>query len=984
MKPHRLRFTGIGAYPGDVDIDFDALNTKGLYLIVGPTGSGKTTLLDAITFALYGKTAQDRVNAIVCGHVHSSPPMVEFEFSQGSRRYVVHREPPVPGRQVTSSKQWMREYDERGVEVSVVTGVTPVNTRAGEVVGLNADEFMQVILLPQGRFQDFLMAKGSDKQRILQTIFGTLTYRRVVDRLKSRADELALAVADDRTELGRRWAVVDSNITSLSAHIPSDETPDPRDDARELVRFLSDRSAALDAVETSTRDLHARLNGELATARTEADRFDKSVRLGALRRDHAAAAKSVDKARDTLRDHHRAEPVVVAAGNRDAVIDERSNVATLVVGARTKIAQSVKSFKVLSTVTQKFADAVDTATPTTLSGELSRLQTSLDEASAAFEDIEDISARLSELKTDGKNADSHLKSLQKSLVTAKAAAKSASGRHAEARTRCKGLRAAEKALDDLTALIEGSDVEGATGTVARAVKALDGARRRFDRAEGLLRDAQGRRTRQLAGVLATELAPGSKCPVCGSTDHPAKARVTTAGAGDVEAAEAERDHANSQRIGAERDLKDAEKELTKAQTNAARLPNLAEQTKINRNYSELFDLAETLDDLEEEAAEATELVSAITGEIADTKTEIAGIRSEEQSLIRQLASLQKKVGAVGTVKQVESAGAVCEQISRLLDELGRLTDRSTTLVGQEKEATNTFDRELRSSGFTDERSARRCIVDDERLDELAGLVDSFDERETEIGKLEAAVGSSPVPKKRPDLGDLTNRLTDAETRAKTAAAGAGAVRSALKQISDAVRDIISMSPRIEEKARQAEAAQSIAFVFDRGSGGQLGLEVWVQRTFFEEVCLVANEQLRSLSGNRYSLTLEQEEGGVRRQRGSGLDIYVLDSHIGTTRPVQTMSGGEQFIAALSLALALAEVVQRHAGGIELPCLFIDEGFGGLDLESLDLAIDVLMRIQATGRTVGIITHVEEMQRQLPIGIRVYKSEKGSTLEVLAE
>ena len=130
------------------------------------------------------------------------------------------------------------------------------------------------------------------------------------------------------------------------------------------------------------------------------------------------------------------------------------------------------------------------------------------------------------------------------------------------------------------------------------------------------------------------------------------------------------------------------------------------------------------------------------------------------------------------------------------------------------------------------------------------------------------------------------------------------------------------------------------------------------------------------------MTLEQEEGGVSKRRGSGLDIYVLDSN-GYTRPVQTLSGGEQFIAALSLALALAEVVQRHAGGIDLPCLFIDEGFGGLDLESLDRAIDVLGKIQATGRTIGIITHVQMMQDQLPIGIRVNKSDRGSTLEVLA-
>ena len=152
-------------------------------------------------------------------------------------------------------------------------------------------------------------------------------------------------------------------------------------------------------------------------------------------------------------------------------------------------------------------------------------------------------------------------------------------------------------------------------------------------------------------------------------------------------------------------------------------------------------------------------------------------------------------------------------------------------------------------------------------------------------------------------------------------------------------------------------------------------------TLFQEVCLVTNTQLRTLSNNQYSLTLEQADGGVAKSHGSGLDIYVLDSYNGTTRPVQSMSGGEQFMASLSLALALAEVVQQHAGGIELPCLFIDEGFGGLDSESLDLAINVLGEIHASGRAVVIITHVEEMINRLPIGIRVFKSENGSTLQV---
>ena len=291
--------------------------------------------------------------------------------------------------------------------------------------------------------------------------------------------------------------------------------------------------------------------------------------------------------------------------------------------------------------------------------------------------------------------------------------------------------------------------------------------------------------------------------------------------------------------------------------------------------------------------------------------------------------------------------------------------------------------ELKKSQFATEALAVAATLDTNKEDELTELVNKFAERETRILKIEAAIGLEPVPLTRPDLATIDEDLRESEELAEETSKAANAVSGALEQIESAYRVITDSAPMIKELQAQAIKASSMATVFEKGATGQLGLEVWVQRTLFEEVCLVANGQLGSLSSNRYSLTLDQEEGGISKRRGSGLDIYVLDSHTGKTRPVQTMSGGEQFMASLALALALAEVVQRHSGGIELPCLFIDEGFGGLDGEALDLAIDLLGKLHASGRTVGIITHVEAMQEQLPIGIRVTKTDRGSSLEVLS-
>jgi exonuclease SbcC len=353
--------------------------------------------------------------------------------------------------------------------------------------------------------------------------------------------------------------------------------------------------------------------------------------------------------------------------------------------------------------------------------------------------------------------------------------------------------------------------------------------------------------------------------------------------------------------------------------------------------------------------------------------------------VSRKAKLEASVKELGTRTLLDNALEKSEDISDLLGELEEFVESASQAHGEHRQAVERARRLLKDSDFDSEKSVTQAILDGDEYEELEALVAEASRRARNIDLLTSAIGDDPVPAKRPDLATLSERLEVTERVATEQSREATTVGNAKKQMASAFGRITKIAAKMESQIEHVGKARSIATVFDKGSGGasgQLGLEMWVQRTLFEEVCLVANIQLRKLSSNRYSLTLEQEEGGVAKRRGSGLDIYVLDTHTGLTRPVQTMSGGERFMASLALALALGEVVQRHAGGIELPCLFIDEGFGGLDGGALDLAIDLLSSLHAAGRTVGIITHVEAMQQQLPIGIQVTKSEQGSSLTVV--
>jgi len=985
MRPHLLKFTGIGSYPGDVTINFDDLNAKGLYLIVGPTGAGKTTILDAMTYALYGEVAQDRENALASAYPHSKPPVIEFEFSQGDYRYIVHREPALQGKNQLPSKQWIKEYDSNGEEISVLTNTRTVTDKCRTVVGLSADEFMQVILLPQGKFEEFLMAKGSDKQKVLQTIFETKAYRRIVDKLSTAAKSLEQEVAAEVTNLNQTWAIIDAAIENLSEYKECADLPNPRENLNSTITFIATLADRLDEALRIAQKLHAQTKSDHTAATKEADRFDKGIQLATLRKQFLEQVKYVATARLKLDDHKRAEPVVIALRAQNEAKNSVEQLTDEVARYRTQLIKNSSRFKILSRVAKTLIDATPSASPTTLSAELAKLHTRLNTASTVYESIDELKDQSKENNAESASAQRTANTLERDLAAAQERSKKMTAHIAGARKKLKGQRAAEKAMEDLNTLRDKADVDSKTDILNRATRDLKRVQKIVDAAERAVREANDQRTKELAGVLAATLTDGEACPVCGSTKHPRKARIATTSKRSVETLESKRKSAQKELTNAERDLKEAQTDLAQAKKFRAQLPSIAQQTKIEKIYDELTELGESIDELVDEAELESENVDEIKESLADARKESVRLATEGKNIDKTLLLAQNEVADFGSARAVADGLDVCDDLDEILVDMEKQMQRLVKSEGQVKQAKTEFDRQLAKSGYVNEKKAEASLLIEKTINDFKEAIQKQTEREKTIGQLEAAIGDTPLPKTRPDIEILDAKLLETQQAAEVSSQIAGTVRSARSNIEKAKRDIDRIGPSIEKKRSRADTALDIANVFDKGVGGadgQLSLEVWVQRTLFEEVCLVANEQFRILSGNQYTLTLEQEEGGVSKRRGSGLDIYVLDSN-GYTRPVQTLSGGEQFIAALSLALALAEVVQRHSGGIELPCLFIDEGFGGLDLESLDRAIDVLGKIQATGRTIGIITHVQMMQDQLPIGIRVKKSDRGSTLEVLA-
>ncbi len=985
MRPLSLSFSGIGPYPGRVKIDFSELNPKGLYLIVGPTGAGKTTLFDAMAFALYGRVPSDRASDIVSAYEDRLPPEIEFAFSHGDRTYIVHRELATPNKKPIPSKQWFREFSLDGAELHAVTGTTAVNERCSGVIGLNVDEFLQVILLPQGKFQKFLMATGSVKQNLLQTIFGTMTYRRVVEQLRETTERLRAEVANDEATVREQWAVINANVQPLYRSSIFDALPDPYEDIDAAVGFIAERLEELIALDKNARETLMDAQSLHTKAQTDADRFDKFVQMETLRKRQQGTKKQTEMFKQKIMAHDGAVPVVAAANAQHNLAAALGVAQKSVLSARAVLKTAATQFKTSAGVAKAFIAAIKQSSPAKLSSELAKLQSALADCDRAYKELSVLRKAIDANDVKQREQLSELRKLHAEYAKQKRLAAQAKRDLGAARNKVKSLAAATSAVSQLEKLREKADVGGAKRTLIAANSGLRTALQRFEQANAKLQSALNLRAKEMAGQLAATLLEDEACPVCGSMTHPRKAKSSNSTA-NVEVAETSRDKAFGELTNAERNVKDAQKALSVAQEYEAKLPSVVVQKKIFKKFEELTTIGESIDDLEKISNEESEHLARTRAAISEIERTLAVAVTEGSNLSKQRHQLQAQVSKVGQPQHVKNGLSICKQLKSGVADLERFVTQSNMLGGEAQLAAFNASAALESSIFATEYAARAAFLEGDELTSLKNSVDASDAIDLEIIKLRAAIGSEPVPKGRPNLDVLSERLQAAENASRELSSHVTEVKLASEQIDSARKVISTIEAAIEGKASNYRKAESIAAVFDKGAGGpsgQLSLEMWVQRTRFEEVCLVANTQLRELSANRYSLTLEQEEGGVAKSRGSGLDIYVLDSYTGYTRPVQSMSGGEQFIASLALALALAEVVQRHAGGIELPCLFIDEGFGSLDLESLDRAVEVLGKIHAAGRTVGIITHVETMQQQLPIGIRVNKTDQGSTLEVLS-
>lgn len=1024
MKIRWLRITGIGPFAGEHTVDFSAFEDSGLFLLDGPTGAGKSTLIDAITFALYGDVARTKdasKDRLRSNHISDSDPSeADLVFEVATGIYRVTRTPaytPAGKKSQRNSKSTLTRVVEdpdapdgwRTVE-PIASGPRDVGYEIPRIVGLDKDQFLQTIVLPQGKFSQFLNATSDAREQILRDIFDTQIY---VDFTKALVD----AAASSKRGIEERCLAAVGSFErvralndALSENVHTDapgaqERSAEAEEAAQLDAGAEDSSAVTRWAEEAcnrAREAHAQTlrvaEAATATAREASRALSEGRALAEARAEHArvsatlaelaASEEAIASDRERAGQARRALAVApldaAEASARDRLETAGDQVAALspALGDGDAIDPSSLTPEAVAQIGARAQDLRDEATRTRGSlEEALTVERSLPEARAQIESLrsrrEQASARVASIEAERETLPLRIEQATEALRLMRADADTLP----EAGS---ALRAINERLDaSMQADLLRSALLGASDDLREATVAAK-------LANAAAADGHDLWIAQSASALARELEEDTPCPVCGSTAHPAPAPAAD---GEITREQvAELDQARDR---AESELRDAQ----------------ARHQDLVRRIAQLNEVAgaptPTLETERDRAAELVAKLEALTPQISEIEAALAQERTRLDGLTDALTSAREAAASLASTLQ-ERESALAAAVARVeteradyssLDERAAALDerahRSAALAGACADWDNARAALAQARrALTDALTEQGLGADSWRtlllpLPQVEALEARVATHEKALFAAREALASERLTRaaaaSAPDLEALTETARKAEEDAAAASRASGILEQHCAQL-DAAR--ASLEEALEALARAREQAGPIRRLADiaAASGPEnlasTPLSAWVLIARLEEVLAAANPRLAAISSGRYELVSVPDDGTASRK--SGLGLAIIDHDTDALRSPRTLSGGETFYTSLALALGLADVVSAEAGGIELRTMFIDEGFGSLDSHTLSLVMAQLQALRCAGRTVGVISHVEEMATQIADQIQVRPlPEGGSTLSVRA-
>lgn len=1017
MKPLQLVLQAFGPFAGSETIDFAALGSNPLFLINGPTGAGKSSILDAICFALYGQTTGNERDAsqMRCDYASADTlTEVTLVFALGGDRYRVRRVPlqeraKARGEGTTVQQPEAQLWQLRGNQETllVAKSVTDATAEIRQRLGLSAEQFRQVMVLPQGKFRDLLMADSKEREKIFGQLFQTQIYRKIEETLKARSASIRQQVEQHRSEI--KGILHSADVSGVTELVQQAEQLNPLLDQADADKQQAEIEKALATKRVDEAQEILRRFEQLESTRIQLDK------LFTLEPDITAKQLRIERSHDA----RKLQPLHQALQEQERELQQYNKALDDSKAEEKVLHQQLLTAQEKQKKAQDNAQKLEPLQQQLL--ELRKYQALNEDLLAAVVEVERMRAAWQQSDRAGKSHTQQRGSLEASIAQHQRQQK-------ELASAVTGLAAAQVQLHELRHKLEQrtalEQLRGHYKNLAKQKSKADELyqqqQERFNNAEYQRKQVEWQWHSGQAALLALQLQPGQPCAVCGSTEHPqpalraADAAVVTAeqvdSARSVEQAARERlQQALEGQQSAQRDLEEHQRE---GQKFAQQLGALAEQplAAVQQQYNEQqkqvdhllgrqSELAQVQEDIERQQKQLA--VLAEQGEQLQQKArkdhEQMGLaQSRQQYLVEQLPEQfrepRRVEEAVGEAEQsiaglkaaVESSQRALELARSAWDKASANAAAQEVYVHQQQEAQQraqqAWQQGLEASPLASVEQYREALLSQPQLEELERGIREHRQRTEQLKGAAAHLEQELQGIAKPDLTALeAQKQVQTEHYVKA--------EQAWRKLDQRVQQLQSVQVKVERaQARSAEleAEYAIYGTLSDVANGQTGDKVSLQRfvlsVLLDDVLIQASQRLQLMSKGRYQLVRKIER--AKGNKASGLELEVDDCYTGKSRAVATLSGGESFMAALALALGLSDVVQSYAGGVRLDTLFIDEGFGSLDPESLDLAIRTLIDLQASGRTIGIISHVSELKEQMALRLDVVSSRIGSSVRTV--
>lgn len=1039
MKPLKLTMCAFGPYADVQTIDFTELDGRNIFLINGPTGAGKTTIFDAISYALFGEasnTNKDKDGLRSDFASQETITYVDLEFSLRDKKYKVTRYPQ-QARKKSRGEGFTYKNSEAFLilsEGNTVSGVTLVEEKINEILGINKNQFRQIVMLPQGEFRKLLEADSSEREIIFRKIFGTEPFEKFQKVLDDKRKEMYKDIAKVNTERITNVKRIDINNNEELSKIIDKENLNFKEiilGIEEIIKNdeIQEQNLSKKIEEISEKEI--KIQNEIALLEEVNKKIKEKEEYEEKYKELISKKEEYENKKDKLYQGRKALEIAILENN----FKEKENyfqrkkreyleVEQKVILYRKKVEESIKKLKEEESKEEQRKKLSDELTI------LKSFQTKVRDYEDKKNNIEQIKKELERKEREYSGLDSQIKldrakynnlnkefvELQKSEVEKEKVISKVE----EKEVICNDMRDFYKYYNGY--LINIKKHNGLKINFEKIEKKYMETKLKYEIMEDNFKKGQ-------AGILAKDLKDGVKCPVCGSKHHPSPAEMIKGVPTEekLNQIKYEFDEIKEQRDMILQSMSDLNGVITssneiisdyklklekslgkiieeywkkdilnfisiKGKEIALEVENLKEKLKqIEEDNKKKINIKNSLIKLEEEIEENNILLEKLNEEYKDS---FAKVKSEESSILaiekeipekfRSVPELNKKIKNIENkllelnqlLEKARKEYEVInnEYISLKTNKKSKLENLQELLKEIEKNKDN-MNKKIIECGLKDYNNYLAVKLSENELKSLDEDIQDYNQNIKIIKfNLNRAINNSK-DLEFIDLDIIKEKLEKVNQEKNQLNREYNIVFSRLDNNIKTLKEIKKLNEKISEKEDDYKIIGELARISNGDNDERITFERYVLAAYFDEIIAAANIRLSKMTGGRFLLSRKEEKGKGRRQEG--LELEVFDNYTGKARHVKTLSGGESFKASLSLALGLADVIQSYAGGISLDTIFIDEGFGTLDPESLDNAIETLVELQNGGRLVGIISHVPELKERIDSILEIIPTKEGS-------